>query len=80
MFKCKECDSTDFQLVVQPGFKGNVQVRCNEFNEVVVSAGSQEFIADLMFMNQFAVCKGCGGIRTWEYFFPGYTAGTPVET
>ena len=69
MFKCRECQSTEFQLVVQKDFKGQVDVGANEFNEVVVRANGQEFIADLMFMNQFAVCKGCEGIKTWEYFF-----------
>jgi hypothetical protein len=23
----------------------------------------------LLFMNQFAVCKGCDAIKKWEYFF-----------
>jgi hypothetical protein len=71
MFKCKACYSTEFQLMLQPGFQGNVLIRNNEFHEVVVSVGSQEFVADLMFMNQFAVCKECGSIKCWEYFFPG---------
>jgi hypothetical protein len=57
--------------MLQPGFQGNVRIRNNEFHEVVVSVGSQEFVADLMFMNQFAVCKECGAIKCWEYFFPG---------
>jgi hypothetical protein len=70
MFKCKECGSTEFQLVVHPDHQGMVDVHCNEFNEVVVTANNREFIADLMFMNQFAVCKDCGAIKNWEYFFP----------
>jgi hypothetical protein len=69
MFKCKECNSTEFQLVVQPDYQGTLEVSCNEFNEVVVKTHNQEFIADLMFMNQFAVCSSCGSIKNWEYFF-----------
>lgn len=69
MFKCKSCQSTDFQLVVQPEFESRVRVDCNELNEVVVFINNQEFIADLMFMNQFAVCRNCDAIRNWEYFF-----------
>lgn len=69
MFKCKECGSTEFKLVVQPGFNGQVEVSQNEFNEVVVTANQQEFIADLMFINQFAVCRQCEAIKCWEYFF-----------
>lgn len=75
MFKCKECGSTEFKLVVQPGFKGQVDVSQNEFNEVVVVANGQEFIADLMFMNQFAVCRQCEAIKSWEYFFRSPVAG-----
>jgi hypothetical protein len=69
MFKCKDCESTEFQLVVQPEYEGLVEINCNEHNEVVVRANNQEFIADLMFMNQFAVCRNCGAIRSWDYFF-----------
>lgn len=70
MFKCKECGSTEFQLMLQPGFEGLVKISCNEFDEVVVNTGSQEFVADLMFMNQFGVCRDCGAIKNWEYYFP----------
>jgi len=69
MFKCKECGSTEFNLVVQPDFTGQVEVDHNEFNEVVITANEQIFIADLMFMNQFAVCRQCEAIKSWEYFF-----------
>ncbi len=75
MFKCKECGSTEFNLVVQPGFKGTVDVSHNEHNEVVVTANQQEFIADLMFMNQFAVCRQCESIKRWEYFFRNPVVG-----
>lgn len=70
MFKCRECGSTEFNLVINPDYDGMVEVKVNEHEEVVVLAGSQEFIADLMFMNQFAVCNDCGGIKKWQYFFP----------
>lgn len=69
MFKCRSCQSTEFQLVVQKNYQGTVEVGSNEFNEVVVKANGQEFVADLMFMNRFAVCKGCDGIKNWDYFF-----------
>ena len=74
MFKCKACDTTEFHLVLNPSFKGEVEVTTNEHDEVLVRAGSgeskQEFIADLMFMNQFAVCTNCGAIKQWAYYFP----------
>ena len=74
MFKCRECESTEFHLVLNPSFKGQVEVTTNDHDEVLVRAGAgesrQEFIADLMFMNQFAVCSGCGAIKQWMYFFP----------
>lgn len=56
--------------MLQPEQRGKVEVRCNEFNEIMVVVNNREFVADLLFMNQFAVCKCCGGIRTWQYHFP----------
>lgn len=70
MFKCRECHSTEFQLVIHPDFDGLVEIHTNEHHEVVIKINNQEFIADLMFMNQFGVCQGCGAIKNWEYFFP----------
>lgn len=70
MFECKHCRSTEFQLVISPDFQGSVDIGCNEFDEVVVTVEQQAFVADLMFMNQFAVCKECGAIKNWDYFFP----------
>jgi hypothetical protein len=70
MFRCTACQSNEFQLMLQPGHQGKVEVRCNEFNEILLLVNNREFIADLLFMNQFALCKACGGIRIWEYHFP----------
>jgi hypothetical protein len=74
MFRCKTCGSTEFQLVLHPDYQGKVEITRNEHEEVLIVANNQEFIADLMFMNQFAVC-GCGDIRKWEYFFPNVASG-----
>lgn len=70
MFQCKRCHSNEFQLMLQQNYQGTVEVSCNDFNEVVITVNQQAFIADLMFMNQFAVCKGCGAFKCWDYFFP----------
>ncbi len=70
MFKCKSCGSTEFQLTIHPEYAGRVQVHTNEYDEVVVKADSKEFIADLMFINQYGVCKSCEAIKDWEYHFP----------
>ncbi|HEY9744671.1 MAG TPA: hypothetical protein V6C99_00480 [Oculatellaceae cyanobacterium] len=70
MFQCKNCRSNEFQLMLQPNYQGTVEVGCNEFDEVVITVNQQTFIADLMFMNQFAVCQDCGAIKSWDYFFP----------
>ena len=69
MFRCKTCQSTTFQLVLHPSYEGTVKVSYNVYNEVVITTAQQEFIADLMFMNQFAVCDQCGAIKSWDYFF-----------
>jgi hypothetical protein len=63
--------------VVSPNYKGTVEITKNEHDEVLILANNQEFIADLMFMNQFAVCN-CGEIRKWEYFFPNLKAGEAI--
>jgi hypothetical protein len=70
MFQCKKCQTTEFRLVIHPDYQGTVEVGCNEFDEVVVTANQQTFVADLMFMNQFAVCQQCDAIKNWEYYFP----------
>ncbi len=70
MFKCKACDSGEFKLVVHPNFEGTVNVTTNEHDEVIVQAGEQTFVADLMFINQFGVCANCGATKKWEYHFP----------
>ena len=74
MFKCKGCGHTDFNLVLQPGFAGTIEIESNDLDEVVVCVhqnnSTQKFVADMLFMNQFAVCKHCTGIKKWEYFFP----------
>lgn len=54
--------------MLAPGFAGSVTVDTNAHEEVVVHVNDREFIADLMFMNQFAVCV-CGEIKQWEYCF-----------
>jgi len=56
--------------MLQPGQQGKVEARTNEHQELVLTVNKKEFIADLLFMNQFALCKCCGGIKKWEYFFP----------
>ncbi len=70
MFKCNACGSTEFKLMLQPSFQGKVDIYNNENSDVVVKVNDKEFVADLMFMNQFAVCADCEAIKSWSYFFP----------
>lgn len=70
MFQCQKCGSTQFNLAVQPGFKGDISVTTNADDDVVIVVNGKEFVADLMFMNQFAVCLQCDAIKSWAYFFP----------
>jgi hypothetical protein len=74
MFKCRECESTEFKLMLQPSFQGSVDISNNENNEVIIRVNEKEFVADLMFMNQFAVCAACESIRCWDYYFPKDTS------
>ncbi len=70
MFKCQACGSTEFKLMVQPSFQGEIEISTNANDEVVIEANQKSFIADLLFMNQFALCKACEAIRSWVYYFP----------
>jgi len=67
MFRCKNCGSTEFKLLLQPSFEGNVDVSVNAKNEVVITVNERSFVADLMFMNQFSICKSCDAIGLWAY-------------
>jgi hypothetical protein len=69
MFKCQSCQSTQFKLVVTEDCQDRVSVDHNAFNEVLIRINQEEFIADLPFMNQFAVCQCCNNIKCWDYFF-----------
>lgn len=69
MFKCRACGAHEFQLMLNPSYQGSVEITANEHDEVVIQANNREFIADLMFMNRFAMCH-CGAIQQWEYYFP----------
>ncbi len=70
MFKCQECGSTQFKLMLQPSFQGAVDIYTNDNKDVIVKVNDKEFVADLMFMNQFAVCSGCEAIKSWQYHYP----------
>jgi hypothetical protein len=64
--------------MLQPSFQGKVAVETNDNQDVVIRVNGKEFIADLMFMNQFAVCADCEAIKSWEYYFPKDSA-TPAS-
>lgn len=70
MFKCRSCQGTEFRLLLQPDFKGSVEVDQNAHGDVLIRVNGTEFVADLMFMNQFAVCAGCDTIGAWLYYYP----------
>ncbi len=76
MFRCKKCAATEFKLMLQPAFEGKVDIAHNENQEVVIRVEGKEFLADLMFMNQFAICKECDAINQWEYYFPSDAASS----
>ncbi len=70
MFKCRSCGAVEFTLVLQSSFQGDVQIYTQDSGDVIIKVNDKEFIADLMFMNQFALCKGCDAIHCWEYYYP----------
>ena len=79
MFRCKNCKSIDnYGLVFNPNYKGKGEFTksVNQHDELVFNVDGYEFIPDLGFMNAHAVCKFCGEIKQWEYYFPKFSGKT----
>jgi hypothetical protein len=70
MFKCTQCGSTEFQLVLQQGQTVPVSMTVAPNRDVVLTVGGRQYVADLPFMNRYAVCRQCESIRKWAYFYP----------
>lgn len=72
MFKCKACDQVDqFSLLLSPDYTGDgvFSQKYNEHGEIIITIDGFEFIPDLSFMNHHAVCKFCGEINCFDYYF-----------
>lgn len=75
MFRCTSCKKTDkFELMFSPDYTGdkNFIVKINSRDELILTVDGYEFVPDLDFMNNHAVCKYCGNINCWEYYFPKF--------
>jgi hypothetical protein len=70
MFKCGQCGSTEFQLMLQQDRHIPVQVTVTDEMDMRIEVNGRSYVADLPFMNRYAVCKHCESIRKWQYFFP----------
>ncbi|MEB3245192.1 MAG: hypothetical protein VKJ06_04305 [Vampirovibrionales bacterium] len=58
-------------LALQPDFKGEVTGKLTPNGDFVMrvtfkDGSEQSFIADLLFMNQFAVCSHCNCLGQWQ--------------
>ena len=72
MFKCLECGKIDlFSLLLSKDYSGPgiFEQSYNEHNEIIIDIDGYKFVPDLGFMNSHAVCKFCGCINNFEYFF-----------
>jgi hypothetical protein len=72
MFRCTSCEQIDnFSLMLSAGYTGPgiFKQTVNEHGEIIINIDGYEFIPDLAFMNSHAVCKFCGSIKTFEYYF-----------
>lgn len=72
MFKCSSCLQVDnFSLMLSPDYSGPgvFKQTLNEHGEIIITIDNFEFIPDLAFMNSHAVCKYCGSIHCFEYYF-----------
>lgn len=73
MFRCDNCKSIDkFELMISPEYKGDGRLSRSENSkgEITITVDNYTFVPDLAFMNTHAVCKYCGEINTWRYYFP----------
>lgn len=70
MFRCTACENQTFSLMLHPDCQVDITVDTNEHGDVLIRAGENTFTADLMFMNQFATCAGCGTKKSWAYYYP----------
>lgn len=72
MFRCKKCKSVDkFELMFSPEYEGarNFTQTKNTQKEIIITVDGYTFTPDLEFMNFHAVCRYCGEINIWEYFY-----------
>lgn len=79
MFRCAKCGSVDdIGLMLNPNYpgKGDFSKTLNEHDELLFNIDGYEFIPDLGFMNSHAVCRFCGEIKCWEYYFPRFYKGS----
>lgn len=72
MFRCDNCKSIDkFELMINPEYKGSGKFlkSKNSKGEITITVDNYTFIPDLAFMNTHAVCRYCGEINMWRYYF-----------
>lgn len=72
MFRCTKCNQLDnFSLMLSKNYTGpgKFSQKQNEHGEIIINIDGFEFIPDLAFMNTHAVCKYCGEINCFEYYF-----------
>ena len=70
MYRCSNCKNTDkFELMFSDDYKGNRKFlqKYNNRQQIEITIDGNTFVPTLDFMNQYAVCKYCGQIYTWEY-------------
>lgn len=72
MFRCTNCEQIDnFSLMLSANYAGPgvFTQTLNEHGEIIINIDGYEFIPDLAFMNSHSVCKYCGNINCFEYYF-----------
>jgi hypothetical protein len=57
--------------MISPEYKGDGRFSRthNSKGEIVITVDNYTFVPDLAFMNAHAVCKYCGEINMWRYYF-----------
>ena len=69
MFRCEQCGSHHFKLMVQPAMAKQLQLWINDNAELLIQVGDRpSFVADLSFINRYATCESCEAIGQWSYW------------
>jgi hypothetical protein len=81
MFQCRCCGHSTFTVETVPGLPHTVEILPGggQAGETLIRVGTYEFVADLMFLNEFATCAQCEATGEWTYQLTSSALPAEVE-